>query len=638
VGPSLLEAAVEGGVAFPLVLAVAGVAPAEASQAAVGTALDVLTFDAAEATVALDPLLLAAMGVAPGATLTLHSVPVAGQQRPPQHPQLALPSPRDPARAPLGPPATLALRPVAALTLLPLRPRAWAALGAQQRAVLEAGFAGVRTVARGAVLCFPHAGETHPLVVADAVGQPATGEAGDGDDDAVLSARLHFLAAQIQPDAQTAAAVAPGAPGPAPRQVWVAQAAAPVHVADPDPAHVAALLAYERARRALVMALAGRPEQPDPAPADAAAALLHPAAALSLPLARADWWDVDAGSAQPDTLTDAAGAAPPATADYDNAPWPAPAASLAPAADGSLAVFLRCSALPRAEHGPWRPFPRHAAHSQYRIRVPLTPALAAAPRVAVAMHTSKAQPVAGAAPTDAAPAPDAYLALDGPAAASRHLLALLAGEPRAEAALPDLELPPSPDDGEPALHLFIAVAAEAPLTATLTVELKPALDNAATAFPAAPTPASSSAAPAAPAAPTCEHCGEQVPANLALHQARCRRLRVPCPACGRPQPPARLQRHRDLCHAPVACRCGAALDPAHVPGHTLAACPLRPVPCPWCPLSTPAHLADAHARACALTPAACGQCGHQGQRRQMRHHLSSQHGLPLPSIRKHMWS
>ena len=217
------------------------------------------------------------------------------------------------------------------------------------------------------------------------------------------------------------------------------------------------------------------------------------------------------------------------------------------------------------------------------------------------------------------------------------------------------------------LTVTVALPPPAPLVGDAVLTEQPGVAAAAAAAPAAAGAGAAAAmADAAPGSVACDNCGQRVPAvTLQLHSAFCARhntrcrvagcgalLRrgdeashVHCGACTHvARSPAAAAKHTRVAHTPVACSCGAALEPAALRLHRAGTCVRRLITCSFCGATVragepPADHADrlaglsGHESYCGSRTAACDYCRRPVQLKRMGVHVGTVHvgaGPPPP--------
>lgn len=162
---------------------------------------------------------------------------------------------------------------------------------------------------------------------------------------------------------------------------------------------------------------------------------------------------------------------------------------------------------------------------------------------------------------------------------------------------------------------------------------------------------------AAAAAAECGHCRQPIPAaNLATHEAFCRRNNAVCPDCGEVVRRDELDAHHAEVHATTPCPdCGEAvrtseLEAHHAAHHAMATCPqcgsevlqallathteneclLRSVECEFCNLPMPFVDLLAHQETCGVRTDVCTLCLRYIKLRDMARHTESNCQWPEP--------
>jgi len=151
------------------------------------------------------------------------------------------------------------------------------------------------------------------------------------------------------------------------------------------------------------------------------------------------------------------------------------------------------------------------------------------------------------------------------------------------------------------------------------------------------TAASSSAALAAAAdgssvavpadSTVCPTCKSVISSRaLAMHSVQCARLNCVCGACGVTLRTNERDKHMALVHGSYTCLCGVQLQQAAMIEHRRSTCPLRLVPCLYCPLRLVVAERGPHQHECGTQRSLCTQCGDSIQRKIIRRHLVKAHG------------
>lgn len=131
----------------------------------------------------------------------------------------------------------------------------------------------------------------------------------------------------------------------------------------------------------------------------------------------------------------------------------------------------------------------------------------------------------------------------------------------------------------------------------------------------------------------CPNCQRSIAHRaFTMHTLQCARQNYRCVQCATVMPVRERAKHDALVHTALTCTCGVKLEQSAMLYHTQYDCPRRLLSCVYCPLSFEQHQRGAHQAECGLLHSICKLCGENFQRKLIRRHMATQHGLDERSI------
>jgi len=136
----------------------------------------------------------------------------------------------------------------------------------------------------------------------------------------------------------------------------------------------------------------------------------------------------------------------------------------------------------------------------------------------------------------------------------------------------------------------------------------------------------------------CGHCRRSIPQrSMTMHSLRCERNNFYCEICQKVFPKQDQIKHMDLVHSEYICECGEAFQQQSLQDHRRDSCPLRLVPCSYCPLHINQIARGPHQAECGNREALCLECNQTFKRKEMQRHLIRSHDREKHSISFKDW-